>query len=117
MERIAKRILQLGMVLFPLLVTLGAQQDVEKVRQQRQKRQEQELGRLQQERLRGLQMTASTPSDVARFAPVVRTESCLARAMVPDPTVDVQQIPLGEWLEAGDKSQIPWHVDVDKLEL
>jgi hypothetical protein len=117
MELIAKRILQLGVVLYPLLVTLGAQQDVERVRQQRQKRQEQELGRLQQERSRGLQMTASALADVARFAPIVRTESCLARAMVPDPTVDVQQIPLSEWLEAGDKSQIPWRVDVDKLEL
>src|SRR5262245_46964887 len=122
-----KRILLQTVILFQVLETVGAQrspqEDVERIRQQRQARQQQELHRKQEERSRSdrrfrvFNSNATGVSDLVRSAPPIRTEGCLAQAMVPDSGVDLQRIPLAEWLDADDKAQIPWRVEVGKPEL
>ena len=120
-----KRILLQTAIVFQVLATIGAQQssheDVDKLRQQRQARQQQELLRRQEERSRSrfriFNSTATGVAEIVRSAPTVRTEGCLAQAMVPDDGVDLQKIPLAEWLDADDKAQIPWRMEVGKPEL
>ena len=122
-----KRILLQAAILFQVLATAGAQQspveEAEKLRLKRQARQQQELLRRQDERsrpgrrFRFLNSSATGLSETVRSAPPVRTESCLAQAMVPDSGVDSQKIPLAEWLNANDKEQIPWTVEVGRPEL
>ena len=122
-----KRILLQTAILFQVLATAGAQQpvpdDAEKLRLQRQARQQQELLRRQDERsrpdrrFRALYSNATGLSDIVKSAPPVRTESCLAQAMPPDSEVDLQKIPLTEWLNDTDKEQISWRVEVGKPEL
>ena len=122
-----KRILLQTAILFQVLATAGAQQslleDAEKLRLQRQARQQQELLRRQDERsspgrrFRVLNSNATGLSEIVKSAPPVRTESCLAQAMPPDRGVDLQKIPLAEWLNDNDKEQIPWRVEVGRPDL
>src|SRR5262245_32069595 len=122
-----RRILLQTAILFQLLATAGVQQslleDAEKLRLQRKARQQQELLRRYDERsrpdrrFRALFSNATGLSEIVKSAPPVRTESCLAQAMPPDSEVDLQKIPLAEWLNDNDKEQIPWRVEVGKPEL
>src|SRR5215467_15452321 len=92
-----------------------APQDAEKLRAQQQQQQQQELMRAQRERLRPgdrrprvLTSAIHGPDELANFAAPQRTEGCVAQSMFADPSVDLQTIPLKEWLGGGETTQIPW---------
>jgi hypothetical protein len=114
------------LIILLLAATVEAQQstqDPEKLRQQQQQ-QQQELLRAQRERLhpgdrrpRLMTMAARNSDNVAMLAAPQRTEGCLAQAMPPDPSVDLQTIPLSEWLANGEATQISLKVQIEKPEL
>jgi hypothetical protein len=86
-------------------------------------RQQQELTRGQQEEVRKeeaaarrqqFQLGALSAEDLARLMAPQRSEPCVAQAMRQDTSLDLQKIPLAEWLAADDTAQIPWRVEFGK---
>src|SRR5260370_35929529 len=110
------------------VVSLDAQEtkqppDVDRLRDQQQQRElirgQQDEIRKQEEVARRQQFELGTQpgTDVAKLMALQRTEACLAQAMRQDASLDLQTIPLAEWLAANDTAQIPWKVEVGKPEL
>jgi hypothetical protein len=110
------------------VVSLDAQQskqppDADRLRDQQQQR---ELIRGQQDEMRKqeevsrrqqFELRTQLATDVAKSMAPHRSEACLAQAMRQDASLDLQTIPLAEWLVANDTAQIPWKVEVGKPEL
>jgi len=101
----------------------ASQQDLDRFTDQQQ---QQELIRGQQEEVRKeeaaarrqqFQLGALSAGDLARLVAPQRSEPCVAQAMRQDASLDLQTIPLAEWLAAGDTAQIPWKVEFGKPEL
>src|ERR1700733_15848125 len=101
-----------------------AQQDLDRFTDQQQ---QQELIRGQQDEVRKEEaavrrqqfqpLTTLTGADITRLMAPQRSEACVAQAMRHDAALDLQTIPLEEWLAAGDAAQIPWKVEFGKPEL
>jgi hypothetical protein len=98
----------------------ASQQDLDRFRDQQQ---QQELMRGQQEEVRKEEAAARrqqfqpgtlSAGDLAKLMAPQRSEPCLAQAMRQDASLDLQTIPLAEWLAAGDTAQIPWKVEFGK---
>src|SRR5262245_51110943 len=50
--------------------------------------------------------------EIVRTCFAILLSSIAALAAVEGPELDVRAIPIGEWIDAGEKAEIPWKIDV-----
>src|SRR5262245_57772469 len=99
-----------------------AAQEQERIRQQQEAaaRAAAEARRKQEEEQRNQflkEITANGPVNLSKAVPHMYTEPCVSSAMRQDFAFDPKEIPVAEWIAAGESEQIPWKVRIGKPQL
>jgi hypothetical protein len=116
-------------LLFVALIAGGFQQQQQQPSPQQQQSEQQRQDAIQrqqeqqrkdaedQRRKQMADLLGSGPVDLKKTAPRQVTEPCLAQTLAGDAAVNVEAIPLAEWLKAQETTEIPWKVQIRNAQL